>query len=66
MKMRDWRLRAVETRSVISLSVLALLLSVVLEAVPLKKRLATSVSTERPEADWQRVPLWPMPQMPGQ
>ena len=28
------------------------------------KRAVTSVSTERPEADWQRVPASSMPQMP--
>ena len=63
MKVRDCRSRAVETRSVIS----ALVLLAALEVLLLRnwgKRLLASVSTERPLADWQRVPSSSMPQMP--
>jgi hypothetical protein len=66
MKVSCCRLRAVVMRSVMSAGLGAaaadeVLLLLVLVSV---KRAVTSVSTERPEADWQRVPASSMPQMP--
>ena len=67
MKVSCCRLRAVVMRSVMSAGLGAaaaadevLLLLVLMSG----KRVVTSVSTERPEADWQRVPASSMPQMP--
>jgi hypothetical protein len=65
MKVSCCRLRAVVMRSVMSAGLAAAADEVLLLLVLVSgKRAVTSVSTERPEADWQRVPASSMPQMP--